>query len=81
MTPEQEGGARAVRLLMRLATENTGWRGYFRRWYYDHEALRHDATELLHSGGMRPEIIMQLIGEELPPGTQLLPPVSRRGYT
>lgn len=62
---------RAMDILRRMATENTGWRSFFRRWYYADEPLRHDATELVHEAGW------DEFGLE-PEGTRLLEPVSRR---
>lgn len=34
-------------VLENLATENTGWRRYFRRWKISHEPLRTDAANIL----------------------------------
>jgi hypothetical protein len=39
---------RALAILHRMATENTGWRSFFRRWYYSDEPLRNDAANLLN---------------------------------
>lgn len=38
---------RALGILHRMATEQTGWRGFFRRWYYSDEPLRNDAANLV----------------------------------
>jgi hypothetical protein len=38
---------RALGILHRMATENTGWRSIFRRWYYSDEPLRNDAANLV----------------------------------
>jgi hypothetical protein len=38
---------RALALLHRFATENTGWRSFFWRWYYSDETLRNDAANLV----------------------------------
>lgn len=37
----------ALGILHRFATENTGWRSIFRRWYYSDEPLRNDAANLV----------------------------------
>jgi hypothetical protein len=37
----------ALGILHRFATENTGWRSFFRRWYYSDEPLRNDAANLV----------------------------------
>lgn len=42
---------RAFAILHRLATENTGWRSLFRRWYYSDEPLRNDAANLVRAAG------------------------------
>lgn len=42
---------RALGILHRMATENTGWRSFFRRWYYSDEPLRNDAANLVRSAG------------------------------
>lgn len=54
----------ALGILHRFATENTGWRSYFRRWYFSDEPLRHDAANLVRRAGYeaaRPEHT-QLVG-------------------
>jgi hypothetical protein len=38
---------RALGILHRLATEQTGWRSFLRRWYYSDEPLRNDAANLV----------------------------------
>ena len=55
----------ALGILHRLATENTGWRSIFRRWYYSDEPLRHDAANLIRQARYeipRPEHT-RLVGE------------------
>lgn len=42
---------RALGILHRMATEQTGWRARFRRWYYSDEPLRHDAANLVREAG------------------------------
>ncbi len=42
---------RALNVLHRLATENTGWRSWFRRWKYADEPLRNDAANLVRQAG------------------------------
>ncbi len=37
----------ALRTLHRFATENTGWRSFFRRWYFSDEPLRNDAANIV----------------------------------
>jgi len=38
---------RALGILHRMATERTGWRAFFNRWYYSDEPLRNDAANLV----------------------------------
>jgi len=38
---------RALDILHRMATERTGWRSIFHRWYYSDEPLRNDAANLV----------------------------------
>lgn len=38
---------RALAILHRMGTERTGWRSFFKRWYYSDEALRNDAANLV----------------------------------
>ena len=48
----------ALGILHRFALEQTGWRGWLRRWYYSDEPLRHDAANLVRRAEcqiMRPE--------------------------
>lgn len=45
---------RALSILHRMATENTGWRSFFRRWYYSDEPLRNDAANLVREAGFGP---------------------------
>lgn len=47
MTPDQRLLFEALGILHRLATENTGWRSFFRRWYYSDEPLRNAASNLV----------------------------------
>jgi len=42
---------RALAILHRFGTENTGWRSFFRRWYYSDEPLRNDAANLVREAG------------------------------
>jgi len=42
---------RALAILHRLGTEQTGWRAVFRRWYYSAEPLRNDAANLVREAG------------------------------
>lgn len=42
---------RAMGILFRLGLENTGWRGWFRRWCYSDEPLRNDASRLVREYG------------------------------
>lgn len=37
----------ALGILHRFALEQTGWRGWLKRWYYSDEPLRHDAANLV----------------------------------
>ncbi len=56
---------RSLGILHRMATEHTGWRSFFRRWYYSDEPLRNDAANLVREAGfemMRPDNT-QLVGE------------------
>jgi hypothetical protein len=41
---------RSLAVLHRMATEQTGWRAFFRRWYSD-EPLRNDAANLVREAG------------------------------
>ena len=42
---------RALLLLTRFALEQTGWRGWLRRWYYSDEPLRNDAANIVRASG------------------------------
>lgn len=42
---------RALGILHRMATENVGWRSFFRRWYFSDEPLRNDAANLVREAG------------------------------
>ena len=50
---DQEFRNRAERILWNLALEQTGWRGFFRRWYITSEPLRNDASRLLEDAGVQ----------------------------
>lgn len=54
---------RALAILHRFATEQTGWRAFFSRWYYNDEPLRNDAANLVRSVGF---------GMPMPRGTRLV---------
>lgn len=54
---------RALGILHRMATEQTGWRGFFFRWYYGDEPLRNDAANLVRDAGF---------GMPMPLGTRLI---------
>ena len=58
----------ALRVLQNMATENTGWRSFFRRWYFSDEPLRNDAANIVRAAqfqGRRPEGT-RIIGEVEP---------------
>lgn len=57
---------RALGILHRMATENTGWRNFFRRWCYSHEPLRNDASNLVRECGfeMLMPIDTRLVGDK-----------------
>ena len=57
---------RALGILHRMATEQTGWRGFFRRWYYSDEPLRNDAANLVREAqfGMMMPLGTQLVGDD-----------------
>jgi hypothetical protein len=42
---------RSLAVLHRMATEQTGWRAFFRRWYYSDEPLRNDAANIVREAG------------------------------
>lgn len=56
---------RSLAILHRMATENTGWRSIFRRWYYADEPLRNDAANLIREAGfgMTMPLDTKLVGE------------------
>lgn len=57
---------RALGILHRMALEQTGWRGWFRRWYFSDEPLRNDAANLVREARyqqMRP-FNTRLVGDE-----------------
>lgn len=54
---------RCLALLHRFATENTGWKAWFVRWYYSDEPLRNDAANLVKIAGF---------GMPMPLGTRLV---------
>lgn len=49
--PDSEMLHRALAILHRFGTENTGWKSFFRRWYYSDEPLRNDAANLVREAG------------------------------
>ena len=57
---------RALGILHRMGTEQTGWRGFFRRWYYSDEPLRNDAANLVRQArfGMPMPLNTRLVGEQ-----------------
>lgn len=56
---------RALGILHRLATERTGWRRFFQRWYYSDEPLRNDAANLVREAqfGMPQPFGTRLVGD------------------
>jgi hypothetical protein len=56
---------RALGIMHRMATENTGWRSFFRRWYYSDEPLRNDAANLVREArfGMKMPNDTRLVGD------------------
>lgn len=56
---------RALGILHRMATENTGWRSILWRWYYSDEPLRNDAANLVRETGfgMPQPINTRLVGD------------------
>lgn len=42
---------RALGILHRFGTEQIGWRGFLRRWYFLAESLRNDAANLVREAG------------------------------
>ena len=57
---------RTLALLHRFATENTGWRAWFVRWYYSDEPLRNDAANLVRLAGfgMPMPLKTRLVGDQ-----------------
>lgn len=56
---------RALCILHRMATERTGWRSFFGRWYYSDEPLRNDAANLVRDArfGMCHPLDTRLVGD------------------
>ena len=56
---------RALAILHCMATERTGWRAFFRRWYYSDEPLRNDAANLVREAlfEMKQPVGTRLVGE------------------
>lgn len=50
---EHQHYLRAMGILHRMATEQTGWRRFFARWYYNDEPLRNDAANLVREAGFQ----------------------------
>ena len=61
---------RALGILFRLSLERTGWRGWLRRWYYDHEPLRNDAANLVREAGYQElqPLNTRRVGDDADPG-------------
>lgn len=57
---------RALGILHRMGLEQTGWRGWIKRWYYGAEPLRNDAANLVReSGYSEPQTLnTQLVGAD-----------------
>lgn len=57
---------RALSILHRMATEQTGWRRFLSRWYYSDEPLRNDAANLVREArfGMPMPFYTKLVGDE-----------------
>lgn len=57
---------RALGILHRMATEQTGWRRFLARWYYSDEPLRNDAANLVREArfGMPMPIGTRLLGDQ-----------------
>ena len=57
---------RALALLHRFATENTGWKAWFVRWYYSDEPLRNDAASLVRLARFRMSMPLgtRLVGDQ-----------------
>jgi hypothetical protein len=56
---------RALGILHRMATERTGWRRFFARWYFSDEPLRNDAANLVREAGfgMMMPLDSRLVGD------------------
>lgn len=56
---------RALAILHRFATERSGWRAFFHRWYYNDEPLRNDAANLVREArfGMPMPLNTKLVGD------------------
>jgi hypothetical protein len=56
---------RALGILHRMATERTGWRRFFTRWYYSDEPLRNDAANIVREAGfgMMMPLDSRLVGD------------------
>jgi hypothetical protein len=63
---DQELLMRALGILHRFATEQTGWRRFLSRWYYSDEPLRNDAANLVKLAGFGAPLPLntKLLGEE-----------------
>lgn len=59
---------RALAILHRFGTEQTGWKRFFQRWYYSDEPLRNDAANLVREAGfgMPMPIDTCLVGDDNP---------------
>lgn len=57
---------RALGILHRFGTEQTGWRAIYRRWYYSDEPLRNDAANLVREAGfgMMMPLDTRLVGDD-----------------
>lgn len=67
--PDSEMLHRALAILHRFGTENTGWKSFFRRWYYSDEPLRNDAANLVREAGFMIPMPFdtQLVGSDTRP--------------
>ena len=63
--PDDQLLMRALGILHRMATEQTGWRKFLSRWYYSDEPLRNDAANLVREAcfDMPRPVDTRLIGE------------------
>lgn len=59
---------RALGILHQMATEQTGFRGFFHRWYYHDEPLRNDAANLVREAKFEMDLPddTQLVGQPTP---------------